>query len=370
MTNDDRSGEAAPFRWAILGSGGVARKFVLGLGQSPQSGTAAIVASRDRANAARMAADLHIPAVAGSYDEAIGADGIDAVYVATPPSAHREHALAAIAASRPVLVEKPFAMSGAEAEEVAAAARAAGVFCMEGMWTRFLPLLSELRARLARGAIGEIRCFEASFCAPVLVDPGQSMFDPARGGGALMHRGVYPLSLARDLVGPVAELAATSRPGPTGVDEEVLLHLRHDSGALSSLRASIAAPGRNDIAIFGTEGAIEVQAPIYRPWVMTTTRAQPSSGSPRSDARRDALKESAFAQGSQQRLGGVLQLLRRARADRTVAHYQGNGYAAEAEEVVRAVRAGRTESSLMPLDQSVEVMRLIDQARAAQTWSG
>ncbi len=145
-----RSGDAAPFRWAILGTGAVARKFVLGLGQSSVAGQAAIVASRNRANAARTAAELGIPAVADSYEEAIGSGGIDAVYVATPPSLHRNHALAAIAAGRPVLVEKPFAVTGSEAEEIARAARAAGVFCMEGMWTRFLPLLGRAASSTGR----------------------------------------------------------------------------------------------------------------------------------------------------------------------------------------------------------------------------
>ncbi len=226
-----------------------------------------------------------------------------------------------------------------------------------------------LRARLAAGAIGEASCFEASFCSPVAVDASQSMFDPARGGGALLHRGVYPLSLARDLLGPVAEITSTARRGASGVDEEVLIQLRHDSGALSTLRASIAAAGRNDIAIFGTNGSIEVRAPIYRPWAMTESRSTPGNGAPRTDARREALRESALAQASQQRLSGVMGMLRGARATRTIAHYHGNGYAAEAEAVVHDVTAGRTENAVMSLDQSVEVMHLIDQARAAQRWS-
>lgn len=355
----------APFRWAILGTGAVARKFVLGLGRPGPAGHAQVVASRDREHAARLAGDLGVPEVAGSYLEAIEREGIDAVYVATPPSTHRDLALAAIAAGRAVLVEKPFAMDAGEADEIARAARAAGVFCMEGMWTRFAPLLAELRSRLAGGSLGEIRCFEASFCGPVVVDPRQSLFDPALGGGALMHRGVYPLSLARDLFGPVTDITATARPGPTGVDEEVVVVLRHERGTLSCLRASIAAPGRNDMAIFGTAGAIHVEAPIYRPWAMRETRVRPDRGAAVPDPRREALRESAWAQGSQQRARRFLSLLRRARDDRTVAHYAGNGYGAEAHALVRDVRAGRTESSVMPIAQSVEVMDLIDRARAS-----
>jgi predicted dehydrogenase len=359
---------AAPFRWAILGTGDVARKFALAIGSSPSAGEAHVVASRDRANATRLAELADIGHVAADYEEAIRAAEVDGVYIATPPSTHRALALAAIEAGRAVLVEKPFAADGDEAAEIAAAARAADVFCMEGMWTRFLPLLDVLRARLADGSLGPVSSFEASFCGPVVGTARRSILDPERGGGALLHRGVYPLSLARDRFGPVAEIEAMARAGPTGVDEEVVLHLRHEGGTLSSLRASFAAPGRNDMVIAGREGTLTVQAPIYRPWAMTEAPARPDLGTPPDDGFLSVLREGAWAQGAQQRLGGLRSLVRRARAGRTVAHYAGNGYAAEAEAVVRDVAAGRTESATMPLDQSVEIMELVDRARASRGW--
>jgi predicted dehydrogenase len=239
---------------------------------------------------------------------------------------------------------------------------------MEGMWTRFLPLVEALRARLAHGSLGPISSFEASFCGPVVGTLARSILDPARGGGALLHRGVYPLSLARDLFGPVAELEAMARAGPTGVDEEVVLQLHHESGTLSSLRASIAAPGRNDMVIAGRGGSLTIQAPIYRPWVMTEARTRADRGEPPPDGFLAVVREGSFAQGAQQRLSGLRTAVRRARGHRTVARYAGNGYAAEVEAVVRAVGAGRTESSTMPLDQSVEVMDLVDRARASRGW--
>jgi predicted dehydrogenase len=356
-----------PFRWAVLGTGLVAHKFVLGLRHADVSTDAHVVASRNQENAARMARKLGIPHVAASYEEAVRRTDVDAVYVATPPSVHRDHAIAAIEAGKPVLVEKPFAMSGAQAEEIATAAGRAGVYCMEGMWTRFLPLVRQLRARLEAGSLGSIRCLEASFCSPAQRDPRASLFSAALGGGALMHRGCYPLSLARHLLGPVAEVTSLATCGVTGVDEEVLVSLRHESGALSSLRASLVTGGRSALAVHGTAGSIIVDAPIYRPWRMTVNHVRAVAPSTNYGGRWEAVKEGTLLQSANQRISGALSALRKLRDETVVERYIGNGYHYEAQALMRDVADGRKENVLMPLHESVELMELIDEARGQ--WS-
>lgn len=355
------------FRWGIFGTGSVARKFALGLRALGGTHGVGVVASRSAANARRFATQLGVPTAAESYEAAAGTAGIDAFYIATPPSEHRAHALLCLAAGKPVLIEKPFAASAADAEAIIAAAAQAKLFCMEAMWTRFLPLTVRLKAMLAEGAIGEPRSFSGSFCAPDRVDAARNIFNPALGGGALLHRGVYPLSLAWHLLGPVEGISTQARIGETGVDEDCALSLRHAGGALSSVRASLRAPAPMDMVVAGTAGVIHVAAPIFRPFRMSLTPARPRGAEPSGGGRFEALKEGGLLQGAQQRLDGAVRLLR-GRGSQTIRlPYDGNGYHYQAEELRSRVQQGALESPVMPLAESVAIMAAIDRARAQWT---
>jgi predicted dehydrogenase len=323
------------------------------------------VASRGVENAERFAADLGVADVAPDYATAVAAD-VDAVYIATPPALHEDHALMAIAAGKAVLIEKPLALDGAAARRIADAAQAANVFCMEAMWTRFQPLLRDLRARIQAGEIGEVRGFDGSFFGANKPDSDTGLFDPERGGGALMHRGIYPLSIARFLLGPVVESHAMGHVGTTGVDEDSALLLRHEGGAITTLRSSLRVNGREGAAIYGTTGTLHITGPIWRPGgaVLVRTRPGGSKGGPR---RFEAFRES----GAGLRLSGALGQMRGALGrgqQRIRVPFAGNGYHYEAQAVMDAVRAGHTEEALMPLADSIEVMEIIDRARAS--WAG
>jgi predicted dehydrogenase len=350
---------AGQFRWAILGTGAVSRKFVLDLKHAGAS--AQVVASRDPANAARFARTLSVPQVAQDYAEAVASPEVDAVYIATPPALHKPHALMALAAGKPVLVEKPFARNAAEAREIVAAADAAGLPCIEALWTRFQPFAGVVSEAIAAGRLGELRGFDARFMAANAPTPGSGLFDPDLGGGALLHRGVYPLSLARHFLGPVEGLQATARIGETGVDEDSVLVLRHAGGALSTIRASLRAEGPDGAVIHGTRGSLHLEGPIYRPtgaWLKPTVPAV--AGGTSAPRRFEAFRES----GAGLRLSRMLGRLRARRAgERLPVTFRGNGYHYEAAALMDCVRAGRSEPDAMPRAQSVEVMDLIDRAR-------
>jgi predicted dehydrogenase len=352
------------FRWGIIGTGYVARKFVLGL-RSSDGGAAALVCSRTEANARAFARNFGIANVCLSVDDAARSSDVDAFYIATPPSAHRDQAIACLTAGKAVLVEKPFAPSRADAEAMATAARSSGAFCMEGMWTRFLPLLKELRTKVSSGAIGEPRSLSGSFGASNLPDPGDNLFNLEFGGGALLHRGIYPLSVAFDLLGDGELVATAATRGATGVDEDCVLALRHEGGALSTVRASLRAPLPNDLTIEGTHGAIHVHAPIFRPFSLTLARATPATRRKSGDLRFEKFRESTLAQTAKQRLRGLALMLRSRGTQVVTRTYAGNGYQYEADEVMRCVRQGAQESSLMPLSESVAIAALMDQARAS-----
>ncbi len=348
----------AGFRWAVFGTGMVAAKFVAGLAAA-RDAQAVLVASRSLDTAQGFAGALRIPRAVAGYAEAAGAGGYDAAYIATPPAQHRDHALACIAAGVPVLIEKPFASSAGHAAEIAAAARAAGVFAMEGMWTRFLPAAQALKAQVEGGAIGDVRSVGGALGFSKQPDVTDGDFDPARGGGALAHLGVYPLSLAQWLFGTPVTVAAHGRLGETGVDEDAALLLDYPGGVNGHFAASLRAP-MSDFTVFGTGGSLALAGPVFRPHGVAALRVTARRRAAAGFGRKAALRESGPVQRFAQ-LGDRLGL----RGPRITAHpFAGNGYHYEADEVARCVRAGLTESAVMPLADSLAVADTLDRARA------
>lgn len=348
----------AAFRWAVFGTGAIAAKFVAGLAAT--DARAVLVASRSEASAQKFAGAFGIDRAVGGYDEAARAGGFDAAYIATPPALHRDHALACFAAGVPVLIEKPFAADAGQAGEIAAAARAAGVFAMEGMWTRFLPAAQALKERLAAGAVGEVRQVSGSLGFSKAVDAADGDFDPARGGGAIAHLGVYPLSLGQWLFGTPESVTAIGRIGATGVDEEAAILLTYPNGVVARFAASLRAP-MSDFTVTGTGGSLAFAGPIFRPHGLAALRTSPRPRGVASFGRKAQLRESGTVQRLVQladRFGG--------RGPKITAHpFTGNGYHYEADEVARCVAAGLTESPVMPLADSLAVAATVDAVRAA-----
>ena len=345
-------------RWAVLGTGMVARKFASDLRHAKVKASVVSVASRNFENAKSFAADLDICSACETYEEAVALKEVDAVYIATPPSVHEAHAMLALAAGKAVLIEKPFAADAASARRIAQAAQERGLFCMEAMWTRFLPLMDGVRDRLKADSIGDLRTLSGSFGISSFPDAGDSLFEPGRGGGALLHRGIYPLSLAYHLIGPVADISVTGRIGDTGVDEDCTLTLRHENGVISTLSASLRAPAPNDLSIGGTHGMIHLVKPVYRPFILETSRTSPRKNGT-SSGRLGRLRESDMGQMLQQRLPSGL----RNRLEKTTRQhipYKGHGYHYQVSEVARCLQAGQTTSAIMPTDESVAIMAIID----------
>ena len=343
-------------RWGIFGTGPVAEKFVLAL-ESLSGASVELVVSRTASKAEAFAERHRVPIVRTQY-ALEPSDPVDIVYIATPPSEHVAHALAAIAAGKGVLIEKPFAASRADAARILEAARAAGVFCMEAMWTRFLPALTKARRLLADGAIGEVRSLWASFAVSQRVEPASSLFSKASGGGALAHRGVYPVSLALDLLGPAQLGAAAARIGETGVDEDVSATLIHSGGAVSHVHAGLRSQADNTLVILGDHGRLAFQGPIYRPTGIVITRSQPRGPEQFRGGLISRLKETSAAQVTRTHLASLL-----ARPRVHAAPYAGNGYGHEALAAMEAMRAGELEHTGMSHADTLATAELLDQIR-------
>ncbi|KMS71126.1 oxidoreductase [Streptomyces viridochromogenes] len=315
-------------RWGILATGGIAAAFTADLVDLPDADVVA-VASRSQASADAFAERFGIPRAYGDWD-ALAQDGdIDVVYVATPHSAHRAAAGLCLEAGRNVLCEKAFTLNAREAEELVALAKARGSFLMEAMWMYCNPLVRRLKALVDGGAIGEVRHVQADFGLAGPFPPSHRLRDPAQGGGALLDLGVYPVSFAQLLLGEPSDVAARAMLSPEGVDLQTGALLSWDSGALASLHCSVVGGTATSASVTGSGGRIDVPNGFFFPdrFVLHRDGRDPEefTADP-SDGPRNSLRH-------------------------------------EAAEVTRALRAGETESPLVPLDGTLAVMRTLDAIR-------
>ena len=229
-----------PVRWGILGTGGIARAFALGLKHAPGAVLAA-VGSRSQGSADAFARDMGADAAYGSYQALAAASGVDIIYIATPHPLHAQNARLALGGGKAVLCEKPFAMNRREAGQVVALAREKKLFLMEAMWTRFLPALAEVKRIMASGAIGDITQVHADFGFAATRNPAHRVNKRELGGGALLDLGIYPLSIACALLGPVDSVQAQAIMSETGVDATTAFTMKHTGGTLSVCSCSLRA---------------------------------------------------------------------------------------------------------------------------------
>lgn len=316
----------SPVRWGILATGGIAASFTRDLALLPDAEVLA-VGSRTRESAERFGAEFGIPRRYASYADLVLDPDVDAVYVATPHPGHHAAALLAIDEGKAVLVEKPFAMNAAETREMITAARARSTFLMEAMWTRFLPHMARVREVLASGVLGEIVYVTAEHGQWFPNDPLHRLFAPELGGGALLDLGIYPVSFAHMVLGAPSQITAVSTPAFTGVDGTTSMTLRYPGGQHAVLTTSLSAASNNPAAIYGTEARLEIEGWFYTPSGFTVTA-------------RD---------------GKVLDTYETPRA--------GRGMQYQAAELMRCLRAERTESDVLPLDETLAIMETLDEVR-------
>jgi len=313
-------------RWGILGTGSIARKFATGLSVLEDAELRA-VGSRSQEKADQFASAFDIPHRHASYASLADDPEVDVIYIATPHALHCENAWLCLEAGKAVLCEKPFAINATEAKSMIDCARDRGLFLMEAMWTRYLPLMVELRNMLSERVIGEVQILAADFGFCAGLNPEARLFNPALGGGALLDVGVYTVSLDSMIFGTPTSIASVAHLGETGVDEQAGIILGHPGGQLSILYTAVRTSTPQEATILGTEGSIRIHSPWWVPREMTLNVARSSPE--------------------------VLQF-----------PFVGNGYNYEASEVMRCLREGKLESDVIPLAETLRVMQTLDQIRA------
>ena len=330
------AGTARDFGWGVVGPGKIAHRFADAVTRMPGTRVAA-VQGRDAGRASAFAnawARPEPPIVYSTLEAFLRDPAVDGVYVATPHAFHAEAVRAALDAGKPVLCEKSLAPTAALARELAGMAQARGVFLMEALWTRFLPVYTDVGAWLTSGAIGAVRGIQSSFCFTAPYDPASRLFDPVQAGGALLDLGVYNLSMTqwvlRQALGdcpPLLDLAAHGALAPSGVDSRVVATLVFDGGVAAQLQCGFDGRSDDSLRILGSRGHIVVPTRFH-------------------EATRASLHV----------------------VDADPVHVERpwaiNGFEGEIAEAMRCVSAGLVESPVMPLDDTVTVAGWMDAIRA------
>lgn len=313
-------------RWGILATGGIAHAFTADLRTAGLDVVA--VGSRSAESARAFAEQYGIAHAHGSYEALVADPEVDIVYVASPHSHHLAHATLALEAGKHVLIEKAVTLDADEAIALRDLAAARGLLVMEAMWTRYLPHMVRIREIVAAGTLGEVRTVIADHTQRISDDPAHRLNALELGGGALLDLGIYPVSFAVDILGPIESARAVGRLAETGADSDVAIAAVHSGGGLSSIAMSSRAAGPNTAHVIGTDARIDIDRVWYTP---TSFRVTATDGTVIEDYT------SAFA---------------------------GGGMQFEALYAEHLLREGRTDSDLLPFDESITIMATLDDIRA------
>jgi predicted dehydrogenase len=318
--------EAAPaLRWGVLGTGWIADRFIRSLQRHTRQRLLA-VGSRDADRAAAFAGRHGLPRSYGAYEELVADPDVDIVYIATPHPAHHPCARLALEAGKHTLVEKPLALDAAQAADIARLAADHRRFCMEALWTFFLPKFDVVRQLLDAGALGEIRTVQAEYGESFTAD--HRIMRPELAGGPLLDLGTYPVSLATWVLGKPARVLAAGQPHQAGVNGQAAVILRDPGGNLAVLHTTLFSSTPTTATIAGTDATLTLPGPFYQPGDLLLTSAD--------GGRRLAFTEPRTAHDA--------------------LHF-------EAAEAARRTAEGRLQSPIRPLTDSIATLQVMDEIR-------
>ncbi len=331
------------FGWGIIGTGRIALDFATDLAQLSDARLTAVL-SRDQSSADVFATKSGAQKAYCDVDQFMADEDVDIVYVASPNSMHLSQALLAINAGKAVLIEKPVALTKAEADLLFREAQRNNVFVMEAMWIRFLPGIAAVKRMIEDGSIGVIQSISGTLSWKNDYDPKSRLFNKALGGGASLDLGVYALSLTIHLLGEPETISGSWQAAPSGVDMRASYRL-HYANAVASLECGLDKTLANTFQIKGGKGIIRISDPFVR-------------------ARRLEVGTSRLARWA-------MSLSKGGTAARVFARlpfpghrimqfpYEGHGLSFQGQAVMDALRRGETDHAIMPMSESAAVLRAI-----------
>lgn len=312
-------------RWGILATGNIANVFAKALTDLPDAKVLA-VASRTQEKAESFGNKWNIARRYASYEALTADPDINVIYIATPHSHHYDNMQLCLGAGKHVLCEKSFTLTAWETEACIQLARKKGLFLMEAMWMRFFPLMTQVRQWISEGRIGQVRMVQADLYERFDFDAAHRLYDPTLGGGVLLDMGIYPISFATMLLGMPDQVTSHAHLASTGVDELDTIIFAYDNGASALLSTSMKVKKPSEAFIVGTNGYIKIP-----------------------DLFLMADRLTLHIDGDD--------------PQKIVIPFRSNGMIHEAEHVHECLRAGKLESDIMPLDETLRLMQLMDNLR-------
>lgn len=311
-------------KWGIIGCGGIAHKFANSLA-SVDEGELVACASRTLGKAETFAREFSGPQAFSKYESMLSEVDLDAVYIATTHNFHCENVQLALSRGKHVLCEKPLGVNAEESKKMSATAKQNELFLMEGMWTRFLPAIQQMKKWLDDGEIGKVKMLRATFSIQKPFDPQHRLYNPDLAGGALLDVGIYPVSFASFVMGKQPDrMAVLANRAPTGVDQTTLMNFGYADGAMAQLGCGITSPSENRAEIVGEKGRIVIPGHFL--------------------AAKDV--ELYRADGSQEK--------------KHLPFKDAEGFRFEIEEVHQVLRKEKRDSAVMPQAETLAIAETMD----------
>jgi len=314
------------YNWAILGCGHIANKFASDLKLLPNAHLYA-AASRNIQNANDFKNKYGFEVAYGSYNEMVNDPKVDAVYIATPHSHHREHTILCLNHKKAVLCEKAFAINKNEVLEMIACAKENNTFLMEAFWTMFQPSFIKAMEILKSGELGKLHIVRSDFAfnAPFIEE--KRLYNINLGGGSLLDIGLYPVFAALTSLGKPKIVKTFAHFSSTGTEESISMIFKYPGGEMANLTSSFAAHSPIQTEYWCEKGYM-----ILNPrWFMPTKITVVKHGE----------EPQHFSSG----------------------HTEGTGYQYEAAHVMKCLDEGKIESDNMTWQTSLDLMETLDRIR-------
>lgn len=316
--------------WGIIGAGNISTRFSKVL--AGESGMAVrAIYNRHIGRALALAENFPGCAVFDRVEDVLAVEGLDVIYIGLTNDMHLPVALQCLRAGKAVLCEKPMALNAGDARQMISLAREKNVLLMEAMWTRFLPVYGKVKEWIDSGRIGKVRMVDASFCYRWAFDAGHRLYRKDMGGGALYDIGVYAVEFITGLLGRPDAVESAAYFGPSGVDEQCVVNLLYSSGIIGTAISSIASAAPARAHIYGEKGSIVLPVDFFRA-KEALLYAEDGSLAERFDDQFD------------------------------------DGFIYQIRHVGGLVRAGKTQSDIMPLSDTLDCAMIFDAVLAGKEY--
>lgn len=311
-------------RWGIIGLGKIAHKFAQDL-LTINDAQLYAVASRNQANANTFRATYKAQKAYDNYEDLVKDASIDAIYIATPHSFHKDHTLLCLTHKKAVLCEKPFAMNQKEVAEMIASAKANNTLLMEALWTYFLPHYQYVLEEINNNTFGSLQSIEADFGFYPQYDLNSRVFKKSLGGGSLLDIGIYPIFAALSAIGIPNHIEASATFFDNEVDSSCTMLFHYKDALKASLTCTFLEETPTEAIFYFERAEVKLNSRFHEPTTVT---------------------------------------IRNEKGEKTLDfNYKTNGYSYEIRHFNQLIRDQKTESNIMTFNFSQTLIKTLDEVR-------